>query len=116
MRLGSWDRDGQHIALGGHELDDVRAVLLRAGDHDPVFAVIVPSRLSAAQGSREFSRRVLLSERLPLDGDIHIGGANFWLARLLGCDTTGFGSLEIHLEKIARLPHSNLIGNPAAGA
>jgi hypothetical protein len=88
----------------------------RAGDHDPVFAVIAPSRLSAAQGSREFSRRVLLSERLPLDGDIHIGGANFWLARLLGCDTTGFGSLEIHLEKIARLPHSNLIGNPAAGA
>jgi hypothetical protein len=34
-----------------------------------------------------------LSERLPLGCDIHIGGANFWLARLLGCDTTGFDIL-----------------------
>ena len=47
-----------------------------------------------------------------MGGDIHIGGANFWLARLLGCDTTGFGSLEIHLGEIARLPHTNLIGKP----
>ena len=33
------DRDHQHVALGGPELDDVGAVVLRAVDYDPVLAL-----------------------------------------------------------------------------
>jgi hypothetical protein len=29
VRLGPWDRNGQHVALGGPELDDVAAVVLK---------------------------------------------------------------------------------------
>src|SRR5262249_16385008 len=38
VRLASRYRDRQHIALGGPELDDVGAVVLRAVDHDAVLA------------------------------------------------------------------------------
>jgi hypothetical protein len=38
MRLASWDRDRQHVALRGPELDNVGAVVLPAIDHDSVLA------------------------------------------------------------------------------
>src|SRR5262249_51401286 len=37
-RLRSWDRYGQRLARGRSELDDVRAIILRPVDHDPVLA------------------------------------------------------------------------------
>jgi hypothetical protein len=39
VRLGPRDGDGQHVTFGGHELDHVGAVVLRAVDHDAVLAV-----------------------------------------------------------------------------
>src|SRR5947209_8101434 len=38
MRLGSRDRDREHVAVGGPELDHVATIVFRAVDHDAVLA------------------------------------------------------------------------------
>ena len=43
-RLGPWNRNREHVAIGGPEFYDVGAIVFRAIDHDPVLPVVVIAR------------------------------------------------------------------------